>query len=483
MLGLRYLDQLTFDEIAAVLQIGLSGQNASSAGTRTTARTAGGAGCRTLEWAVNDETRIDDDGDARLAELVAELAERLARGETPDVGNLETLDAEKARAIERLLPAIRLLSEPDQDQATRGQLLGTRAPGMCLGDFQIGEEIGRGGIGVVYEAVQISLNRRVAVKVLPPAALLDPRQMRRFEIEAHAAAATQHPGIVPVFAYGTEGGLPFFAMRLIEGRNLAEVIAERRDRQFGGLPPREVAALGLQAADALDYAHRNDVLHRDIKPSNLLIDERQRLWVADFGLARIRSDSDLTASGDVLGTLQYLSPEQASGRRGIVDGRTDIYGLGATLFELLTLRPVYEGDDRAELLIRIVADEPRFSRQERRGHSDRPEDDCNQGSGEGSDPPLSDGLRAGGRPPTFPRRRANPGPTGENSRASLRMVPSQQAHRYLVGRMASLLAATVVSANFALHAERARRPRPSEPAVKRKHGKTPSTRDAMSSSN
>lgn len=312
---------------------------------------------------MNDHTQIDDDGDAWLAELVADLAERVARGETPDVGNLETLDSRTARAIERLLPAIRFLSEPDQDRETRGQLPRDARPPNVLGDFQIGDEIGRGGIGVVYNAVQISLSRRVAVKVLPPAALLDPRQMRRFEIEAQAAAALQHPSIVPVFAYGSEGGLPYFAMRLIEGRNLAEVVAERRERQYGGLAPQEVAELGRQAADALDYAHRNDVLHRDIKPSNLLIDQHQHLWVADFGLARIRSDSDLTASGDVLGTLRYLSPEQASGKRGIVDGRTDIYGLGATLFELLTLRPVYEGDDRAELLIKIVADEPRFSRR------------------------------------------------------------------------------------------------------------------------
>ncbi len=124
-----------------------------------------------------------------------------------------------------------------------------------------------------------------------------------------------------------------------------------------------MAELGRQAAEALDYAHRNEVLHRDIKPSNLLVDANHRLWIADFGLARIRGDSDLTASGDVLGTLRYLSPEQAKGRREAVDGRSDVYALGATLYELLTLRPVYEGDDRAELLIKIVSDEPRFSRK------------------------------------------------------------------------------------------------------------------------
>ena len=125
-----------------------------------------------------------------------------------------------------------------------------------------------------------------------------------------------------------------------------------------GLPPREVAELGRQAAEALDYAHRNEVLHRDIKPSNLLFDADHRLWIADFGLARVRGDSDLTATGDVIGTMRYLSPEQAQGRRGAVDGRSDVYSLGATLYELLTLRQVFDGDDRAELLRRIIAEEP-----------------------------------------------------------------------------------------------------------------------------
>ena len=258
---------------------------------------------------------------------------------------------------------MRLLSELADEEGTVDQPPAIDATTGSTGRFPARREIGRGGIGVVYEARQISLGRRVAVKVLPPASLLDPRQLRRFEIEAQAAAALQHPNIVPVFAYGTERGVPYFAMRLIDGRNLAELVGEFREQNGCGLPPRDVAELGRQAAEALDYAHRNDVLHRDIKPSNLLVDAHQRLWVADFGLARIRGDSDLTASGDILGTLRYLSPEQAKGRREAVDCRSDVYALGATLYELLTLRPVYEGDDRAELLIKIVSDEPRFFRK------------------------------------------------------------------------------------------------------------------------
>ena len=216
------------------------------------------------------------------------------------------------------MPAIQLLSELGDEDATEDHAPWFTHPPAVLGDFRLGREIGRGGIGVVYEATQITLGRRVAVKLLPPSSLLDVRQLRRFEIEAQAAASLQHPNIVPVFAYGTERGVPYFAMRLIEGRNLAEVVLRRRAENAGGLPPREVAELGRQAAEALDYAHRNEVLHRDIKPSNFLVDAMQRLWIADFGLARMRGDSDLTASGDVLGhsTLsQSRAGQRARGYR------------------------------------------------------------------------------------------------------------------------------------------------------------------------
>jgi eukaryotic-like serine/threonine-protein kinase len=296
--------------------------------------------------------------DERLADLAADLAGRITRGETPDLDRLEHGSPGVTEALRRLLPTIRLMSEFSDKERIDAHLARRTRPPDVLGDFRLGREIGRGGIGVVYEATQISLGRRVAVKVLPPTSLLDPRHLRRFEIEAQAAAALQHPNIVPIFAYGRELGEPYFAMRLIDGRNLAEIVTEHRERGNHGLPPREVAELGRQAAEALDYAHRHEVLHRDIKPSNLLVDTDQRLWVADFGLARVRGDSDLTASGDVIGTMRYLSPEQAEGRRCAVDGRSDVYALGATLYELLTLRQVFDGDERAELLRRITADEP-----------------------------------------------------------------------------------------------------------------------------
>ncbi len=307
-------------------------------------------------------------------------------------------------------------------------------PRSRLGDFRLIRPIGRGGMGVVYEAEQISLRRRVALKVMSFAAAFDPKQLQRFQLEAHAAACLHHTNIVPVHAVGTERGVPYYAMQLIEGPSLAEVIHDRRrleglepegvaphdlagmststlaaellTGQFGarlashgsdsptvehstGPPPsaspreglgrkasstggsprsassthtrdyiRNVANLGLQAAEALDHAHTRGILHRDIKPANLLLGADGNLWVTDFGLAQVQGNPGLTLTGDVLGTMRYMSPEQALGRRVVIDARTDVYSLGATLYEMLSLRPAFDGKDRAEILWRIAEREP-----------------------------------------------------------------------------------------------------------------------------
>jgi WD40 repeat protein len=247
-----------------------------------------------------------------------------------------------------------------------------------LGDFQIVRELGRGGMGIVYEAVQRSLGRRVALKVLRASVALDPRRLRRFEVEAQAAASLRHPHIVPVFATGSEHGMAYYAMQYVKCRDLRRIIDEllRDDSSLarrvegcriaprkplfdqGSSFERDVARLGRQAAMALEHAHANEVLHRDVKPSNLLIDEKGHLWITDFGVARIRGGLDLTETGEALGTPRYMSPEQALGHRTPLDGRTDVYSLGATLYEMLTLTAPFSGDDRLDLLRRIAHEEP-----------------------------------------------------------------------------------------------------------------------------
>ena len=247
-----------------------------------------------------------------------------------------------------------------------------------LGDFQLIREIGRGGMGVVYEAEQISLGRKVALKVLPFAATLDSRQFRRFENEARAAAQLHHPHIVPVYAVGCERGVHYYAMQLIEGRALSEWIATLRQQPRPAPPAAEtarqgdhwtaagtehrgyfraVARLGAQAADALEYAHQMGVVHRDIKPANLLLDGRDHLWVTDFGLARMQTHPGMTAPGDLVGTLRYMSPEQARGDPAI-DPRSDVYALGATLYELATLHPMVDATDRQACLRQVLDDDP-----------------------------------------------------------------------------------------------------------------------------
>jgi tetratricopeptide (TPR) repeat protein len=208
--------------------------------------------------------------------------------------------------------------------------------------------------------------------VLPFAGAMDPTQIRRFQTEALAAAQLHHTNIVPVYSVGCERGVHYYAMQFIESHTLEAAIAERRelaapkageDSSRDRAYIRTIANLGIQAAEALDHAHKVGIIHRDIKPANLLLDEAGNLWITDFGLARFQEDSGLTMTGDALGTLRYMSPEQALAKRGYLDHRTDIYSLGATLYELWTLRPAIEGSDRQELLRSIAQDEPVSARK------------------------------------------------------------------------------------------------------------------------
>jgi serine/threonine protein kinase len=370
--------------------------------------------------------------DSLLGQIADEFLQRLNRGEQARIEEYVERYPHLATVIGQVLPALQAI-RPDPSEAAAVSEVSSSEPPVTgtLGDFRIFQEIGRGGMGIVYAAEQISLGRRVALKVLPFAAAMDAKPLKRFQNEAHAAARLHHTNIVPVYAVGCERGVHYYAMQFIDGQTIAALIRELRQRagleaadgsaaatsalanellsghwgpskrsagkeacsaevatgpchrttpapldataptepastQPSSSRPaffRTVAHLGVQAAEALEHAHSKGIIHRDIKPANLLLDASGTLWITDFGLARMVSEAGLTMTGDLLGTLRYMSPEQALAKRVPVDQRTDIYSLGVTLYELLTLRPAYDGRDRQEIMQQIAFEEPRPPRR------------------------------------------------------------------------------------------------------------------------
>ncbi len=390
-----------------------------------------------------------------IEQLAEEFIERHRKGERPSLR--EYLDEHPALAdeIREVFPAMAMmeniaLSAESDLAAAQADKKDRALPLQQLGDFRIIREIGRGGMGVVYEAEQVTLGRHVALKVLPHKALADATHKARFEREAKAAAKLHHTNIVPVFGVGEHDGLPYYAMQFIQGLGLDEVMRELRRLQGAKavtselrITPREgnanhlaqslmsgqfeaatrfkpervdspltasftpalpeeagvgpaprgrlsdsftlsssslgerlvlpgggssgsgrrrmstyahsVARIGVQAAQALEYAHGQGIVHRDIKPSNLLLDTRGTVWVTDFGLAKADDQQTLTAEGDILGTVRYMPPEAFEGKS---DARGDIYSLGLTLHEMLSLRPAFEERGRRELIKRLATGEP-----------------------------------------------------------------------------------------------------------------------------
>jgi serine/threonine protein kinase len=371
----------------------------------------------------------------RVAE--AFLAQYRAGGR-PSVSEYAQRYPELAVQIRDLFPALVELEQVHPGAPAAPPAAERRDVPRQLGDFRILREVGRGGMGIVYEAVQESLGRHIALKVLPVQAVRDPLCLQRFRREARAVARLHHTNIVPVHEVGEWQGVHYYAMQFIQGQALDQVLQEvRRLRgppeaappaparpatvclarglltgQFregeadacgepltegpvprlsqpchAPSPPaavsgttapigaasasdfstqddyryyRSVAGLGLQAAEALAYAHSQRVLHRDVKPSNLLLDEQGRVWLTDFGLAKDERGDDVTGTGDLVGTLRYMAPERF---RGQTDARCDVYSLGLTLYELLTLRAAFDGTDRNELVRRVTQEEPPRPRQ------------------------------------------------------------------------------------------------------------------------
>jgi tetratricopeptide (TPR) repeat protein/tRNA A-37 threonylcarbamoyl transferase component Bud32 len=293
-----------------------------------------------------------------LDQLAEEFADRCRRGETPSVSEYTTRYPEWADQLRDLLPPVALMEQLRRHKQTaRAVAADTKLE--RLGDFRILREVGRGGMGIVYEAVQESLGRHVALKVLPRHALLDPKKLQRFQREAQAAARLHHTNIVPVFGVGEHEGLHYYVMQLIAGQGLDEVLERFRQDKPPDDHAKWVARIGVQATEALDNAHRQGTLHRDVKPANLLLDEAGTLWVTDFGLAKGTASSAgpdrLTNTGDILGTWQYMAPECFEGQ---ADARSDIYSLGLTLYELLTLEPPFGESDPASLIRQVTQREP-----------------------------------------------------------------------------------------------------------------------------
>lgn len=333
-----------------------------------------------------------------LEELAAEFMERLRCGETPSIDAYAEAHPDLADEIHDLFPTIasleRLKVQKEVSSDGRASLGAVKLD--RLGDYRIIREIGRGGMGIVYEAEQESLGRHVAIKVLPRHSLLDPKHLERFRKEAQIAAGLHHTNIVPVFGVGEHEGFHYIVMQVIPGVGLDKVLAglatgvadqgKREEPGLSGLGNgaaadqpqlqtsvdfflqsvqpawnrfhpagshywKKVAAVGMQAARALHHAHRRDTLHRDIKPANLLVDGGGCVWITDFGVAKVMQEGDVTRTGDMVGTLRYMAPERFEGR---TETRSDLYSLGLTLYEFVTFQPAFDAEDQSSLIRRIT---------------------------------------------------------------------------------------------------------------------------------
>jgi serine/threonine protein kinase len=226
-----------------------------------------------------------------------------------------------------------------------------------LGDYELLEEIGRGGQGVVFRARQKSLNRTVALKVISLGQWASKAHLKRFRLEAEAAAKLEHPGIVPIHEVGERDGSCYFSMKFVEGGQLDEVV--RR----APMSIRQAAELIAKVARTVHYAHQHGILHRDIKPGNILLDQKGEPHLTDFGLARlVETESTMTRTLEVLGTPSYMAPEQAMGNNSAISSATDVYGLGAVFYQLLTGQPPFAGGATYETIKLLLDTEPKQPR-------------------------------------------------------------------------------------------------------------------------
>ena len=292
--------------------------------------------------------------------------------------------------------------------------------------YRVDALLGRGGMGVVYRAWHLRLNRAVALKMLLAGPCARPEELGRFQREAEAVAALNHPNIVQVHDVGDLEDLPYFTMELVEGGNLAEQI------QGVPQPAGQAAALVATLAEAIQAAHQSGIVHRDLKPANILLTKDGTPKVTDFGLARrLEGNGGLTLSGAPLGTPSYMAPEQARGDKGAIGPATDVYALGAILYELLTGRPPFRADSPTATLHQVMADEPVPPVRLNPARAAQPGDDLPEMSAQGAAGPLRDRRRPGCRPGPLPPSRADPGSPRRPRRATGALGPAAPRPRHV----------------------------------------------------
>ena len=303
---------------------------------------------------------ISSDHEEQLAVILSDVADAVCRGEIVDMESICAEHPDLSQELRRLWGTLLVTDTagaiadegPARDSDT-SRWKSLTLP-TIIGDYELIEELGRGGMGVVFRARQISLDREVAIKMILRGRLASEADLQRFLAEASATARLQHPNIVPVYEAGDIEGRPFFSMQLVNGETLAERVINQ-----GPLPQREIAKIVASIARAIGFAHEQGILHRDLKPSNILLASDGTPLITDFGLAKqTGSDASLTRSGMLVGTPAYMSPEQAGGRRNLIGPASDVYSLGCVLYFALTGRSPFVSDSPMETVMLVVEQDP-----------------------------------------------------------------------------------------------------------------------------